>query len=51
MPYQTVDDFYIDFVGMEKYSNYHRELNLDNATITTTYNANGLVYKRDKNQR
>lgn len=47
MPYQTVGDFYIDFVGMEKYSNYHRELNLDNAITTTTYNANGVAYKRE----
>ena len=47
MPYQTVGDLFITFEGVGKYSNYHRELNLDSAIATTTFNVNATNYKRE----
>jgi len=37
MPYQTAGNLYSAFAGHENFSDYHRELSLDNAIATTTY--------------
>ncbi len=47
MPYQTVGSLHIDFHGQEKWTNYYRELDIQNAVATTSYTANGVTYKRE----
>lgn len=44
--YQTLGDLNIAFSGVENYNNYHRELQLDNALIKTTFNANRATHTR-----
>lgn len=46
MPYQTVGDVWISFPGHVSYSNYRRELDIENATSTVTYKVNDVTYKR-----
>ncbi len=46
MPYQTVGNLVLTFPGHETYSDYYRELNLEDAVATTTYKANGTTFKR-----
>lgn len=46
MPYQTVGDVWISFPGHANYSNYRRELDIENATSTVTYKVNGITYTR-----
>ncbi|UBM60587.1 glycoside hydrolase family 95 protein [Marinilongibacter aquaticus] len=41
--HQTLGDLYIDF-GHENVTDYRRELNLSNATFTTTYRVNGQLF-------
>ncbi|MFB6320731.1 glycoside hydrolase N-terminal domain-containing protein [Saccharicrinis sp. FJH54] len=47
MPYQTVGDLYIHFSGHENYTDYRRELDIENAISTTTYTVKGITYKRE----
>ncbi|RKD90638.1 glycoside hydrolase family 95 protein [Mangrovibacterium diazotrophicum] len=47
MPYQTVGDLYFDFPGQGAVTNYHRELDLQNAVSSVTYDADGVSYKRE----
>ncbi|MFC0877844.1 glycoside hydrolase N-terminal domain-containing protein [Saccharicrinis sp. FJH2] len=47
MPYQTVGDLLIHFPGHEHYTSYYRELNIENATSSTTYEVDGVTYKRE----
>ena len=47
MPYQPVGNLFIAFPGHEKFSTYRRELDLQNATTTTTYEVNGVGYRRE----
>ena len=47
MPYQTFGDLYIDFSGHADYTDYYRELSLDNACATTTYKVDGVTYSRE----
>lgn len=47
MPYQPFGDLYINFPGIEKYSDYYRELSLDSARAVTTYKADGVTYRRE----
>lgn len=47
MPYQPFGDLYISFPNTENYSNYYRELSLDSARVITTFNADGVEYKRE----
>jgi alpha-L-fucosidase 2 len=44
MPYQTVGDLRLSFPGHEKYSDYYRELNIENAVETSRYKANNVRY-------
>ena len=37
LPYQTAGSLNITFQGHEEYTDYHRELDIDNALVTTSY--------------
>ncbi|MBJ2174215.1 glycoside hydrolase family 95 protein [Aureibaculum sp. A20] len=45
--YQPFGDVYIDFPGHEKYSEYARELDLNNAVSKVSYKVNKVIYKRE----
>jgi|GEM_PF-100848 len=45
--YQVLGNLNLAFTGNSSYSNYYRELDLENAKFTTTFNANGVTYKRE----
>jgi alpha-L-fucosidase 2 len=47
MPYQTVGDLHLTFPGHQQFSNYYRDLNLDNAISTVRYTADGVNFKRE----
>ena len=47
MPYQTFGSVYISFSGHDKFTNYYRDLNIENATATVKYTVNGVDYKRE----
>lgn len=47
MPYQTVGSLHIDFEGHEKYTQFRRELDIDQALATTTYTVDDVQYKRE----
>ncbi|MCG1037442.1 glycoside hydrolase family 95 protein [Polaribacter sargassicola] len=47
MPYETVGNLRLDFLNHQKYSNYHRTLDIKNAVNTTTYTVDGVNYKRE----
>ena len=47
MPYQPFGDLYINFPGLDGYSDYRRELSLDSARAVTTYTAGGVRYRRE----
>ncbi len=44
MPYQTVGNLKLTFPGHQDFSDYYRELDLENAVVTTKYNVNGTGY-------
>jgi alpha-L-fucosidase 2 len=45
--YQTLGDLKITFDQTNEISHYHRELNLDNAVATTSYEAGGVTFTRE----
>ena len=47
MVYQTVGDLFLDFNGHDKATNYYRDLNIEKAVATVTYDLNGVKYKRE----
>jgi len=47
MAYQPCGDLWIDFQGLDKVSNYRRWLDLDTATHTTEYEADGVKFRRE----
>jgi alpha-L-fucosidase 2 len=47
MPYQTFGSVYISFPGHQKYTNYYRDLNIDNATAKVKYAVNGVEFTRE----
>ena len=47
MPYQTVGNLRLNFAGHEEFSDYYRELDIENAVNTTTYTVDGVKYKRE----
>ena len=47
MSYQTVGDLRLDFGERARVSDYRRSLDLDTATATTTYRADGVRYTRE----
>lgn len=44
--YQPVGNLYLDFPGHDNYTEYRRELDLQNAVTTTTYCVGGVTYTR-----
>lgn len=46
MPYQTVGDVWLNFPGHGNYSEYKRELDIQNAVSTVSYKLNGITFKR-----
>jgi alpha-L-fucosidase 2 len=46
MAYQPFGNIELEFTQHEDYSNYKRELDLDTATVTTTYEVDGVKYTR-----
>ena len=44
MPYQTVGNLKLLFPGHENYSDYYRELDIENAMVSTRYTLNGVNY-------
>jgi alpha-L-fucosidase 2 len=45
--YQPFGDVELEFVGHEDFTNYRRQLDLDTATVTTTYDVDGATYTRE----
>jgi alpha-L-fucosidase 2 len=46
MAYQPCGDIEIEFPGHENFANYRRELDLNTATVTTTYKINDVTFTR-----
>jgi alpha-L-fucosidase 2 len=46
MPYQTVGDLMLSFTAAADVSNYRRDLDLDTATVTTSYTSDGVRFTR-----
>ncbi|ALJ06753.1 alpha-L-fucosidase [Pseudalgibacter alginicilyticus] len=47
MPYETVGNLRLNFENQENFSNYYRELDIENAINTTSYTVDGVTYKRE----
>jgi alpha-L-fucosidase 2 len=47
MPYETVGNLHLDFVGHDNFTDYKRTLDIENAINTTTYNVDGVHFKRE----
>jgi alpha-L-fucosidase 2 len=47
MPYQTVGDLNLSFIGHENYTNYYRDLDIERAVATTRYDVDGVSYKQE----
>jgi len=47
MAYQTAGNINLLFPGHENFTNYYRELNIENAVTTTRYDVDGVTYKRE----
>jgi alpha-L-fucosidase 2 len=43
-PYQTVGDLRLSFPGHDNFSSYYRELDIDNAVVSTKYTVNGVNF-------
>ena len=46
MPYQTAGSLMLDFDGIADFTDYYRELNIENAVALTRFKANGVEYTR-----
>ncbi|WBL23398.1 glycoside hydrolase family 95 protein [Zunongwangia sp. HRR-M8] len=47
MPYQTFGNVYISFPGHSIYTDYYRDLDIQNAVASISYKVNGVTYKRE----
>ncbi|WP_327486857.1 glycoside hydrolase family 95 protein [Telluribacter sp.] len=47
MAYQAFGDLYLDFPGHSTYSKYQRELDIEKALATVSYEVNGVTYRRE----
>src|SRR5699024_2542833 len=45
--YQPVGNLLLEFPGHENYSHYYRELNIENAVSSVTYQVDGVTYRRE----
>lgn len=47
MPYQTIGSLMLNFPGHEGYTDYYRDLNIENAIATTRYKIGKVTYTRE----
>ncbi len=47
MPYETAGNLRLNFNGHEKYSDFYRELDIENAVARTRYTVDGVTYQRE----
>ncbi|MBN1416873.1 MAG: glycoside hydrolase family 95 protein [Bacteroidales bacterium] len=47
MPYQTMGDLYIRFPGHENFTDYYRDLDIENAVATVSYSVDGVRFSRE----
>jgi alpha-L-fucosidase 2 len=47
MPYQTAGNLRLNFDGHDEYIGFYRELDIERAVATTTYNVNGTNFTRE----
>lgn len=47
MPYQTIGSLHLDFKGVDNYTDYYRELDIEKAIATTRFSAAGVTYTRE----
>lgn len=47
MNYQTFGSIYVSFPGHQNYTNYYRDLNIENATAQVQYQVDGVTYNRE----
>ncbi|WP_308990986.1 glycoside hydrolase family 95 protein [Mariniflexile litorale] len=47
MPYQTFGSVYLSFPGHQNYTNYYRDLDIENATAKVQYTVNGVTFTRE----
>lgn len=47
MPYQPFGDLYIAMPGHAAYTDYERQLDIDNARVTVSYSVEGVRYERE----
>ncbi|PRD46493.1 glycoside hydrolase family 95 protein [Sphingobacterium haloxyli] len=47
MPYQTFGSLWLDFKGHDTYSDFHRELDIQDAVARTSYRVDGVQYHRE----
>lgn len=45
--YQTLGDLRLDFGKTDRYSNYHRELDLNEGIVKVSYDQGGIAYQRE----
>jgi len=43
---QTMGDIFVKVLGVDKYTDYRREINLEEGAIAVSYKSNGIDYKR-----
>lgn len=47
MPYQTAGNLRLSFPGHDDFSDYHRELDIEKALVSSRYKVNGVTYKTE----
>ncbi|MDR0743545.1 MAG: glycoside hydrolase family 95 protein, partial [Tannerella sp.] len=47
MPYQTIGSLMLHFDGHDRYTDYYRDLNIENAIATTRYKVGEVTYTRE----
>jgi alpha-L-fucosidase 2 len=47
MPYQTMGDIYMSFPGHDNYTDYYRDLDIENAIATVSYKVGTTTFKRE----
>lgn len=47
MPYQPVGNLFLEFPGHENVQHYYRDLSIEKAVATVTYEVDGVKYKRE----
>ncbi|KJD34351.1 alpha-L-fucosidase [Tamlana nanhaiensis] len=47
MPYQTFGSVFLSFPGHQDYTNYYRDLNIENATATVKYTVDDVTFTRE----